>query len=130
MHFRLPRIMSTIAASATLTLAAAASTFADDAAAGPRDGKYRILSYGATTSPPLHLGSFILSGNTYKAFLVGDKPTGEGQWKYDAATSTVTWLSGPYKDVWGGEFTIDREGKTHKIRLKRTTIAVNSTDAP
>ena len=89
-----------------------------------------MMTYGAVTSPPLHIGYFVLKGNTYQAFLLGDKPAGEGEWKYDAAAKTVTWITGPYKDVWAGEFTVEREGKTHKIRLKRNTIAVNSTDAP
>lgn len=98
---------------------------------GPRPGKYLIRSYGATTSPPLTLGYFVLNADgTYKAYLVGDKLSGEGRYEYHAAQHLVVWKTGPYKDVWGGEFTIEREGKTHKIRLKRTTIATNSTDAP
>jgi len=98
---------------------------------GPRAGKYSILSYGAVGRPPLVLGSFVLSdGNKYKAFLVGDKPTGEGSYAYDTAKKTVIWQSGPYlEDKWGGAFTIDREGKTHKIRLKRTTTGTNSIDS-
>ena len=97
----------------------------------PRAGKYRIMTYGAPGSPPIFLGSFTLSaGNTYKAFLPGDKPSGEGRYTYDAATHTVSWDSGPYAGVWQGAFTVEREGKTHKIRLKGNTIATNSTDSP
>ena len=97
---------------------------------GPRPGKYRILSFGATTQPPLFLGSFVLEKNgTYKAFLPGDKLQGEGTWSFDAAKQEVLWKTGPYKEMWGGAFTSEREGKTHKIRLKRTTIGTNSTDA-
>lgn len=99
-------------------------------ARGPRPGKYRIMSYGAPTSPPLFLGYFVLANGTYKAFLPGDKPAGEGRWSFNASTHAVTWSTGPYAGVWGGEFTVEREGKTHKIRLKRTTIATNSTDSP
>jgi hypothetical protein len=105
------------------------SLLAEDSASGPRAGKYRIMTYGATSSPPLFLGYFVLAGNTYKAYLPGDKLSGEGRWQYDPGTHTVTWSSGPYAGVWGGEFTVEREGKTHKIRLKRNTIATNSTES-
>jgi len=101
---------------------------ADDMAKGPRPGKYRIMSYGATNKPPLHLGSFVLSAGTYKAYLPGDKVQGEGQYVYDAAAHTVTWKTGPYAGTWSGTFTVERDGKTHKIRLKSTTIATNSID--
>jgi hypothetical protein len=96
---------------------------------GPRPGKYLIQSYGAPTQPPIFLGSFVLSGNSYKSFLPGDKPAGEGTYRYDAAAKKVTWLSGPFAGQYGGDFTIEREGKTHKIRLRRTTVATNSTDS-
>lgn len=103
----------------------------DDAAAGPRPGKYLILSYGAVGQPPLNLGSVVLeAGGTYKVFLPGEKPGGAGRYSYDAGKKAVLWETGPYeKDKFGGAFEVDREGKTHKIRLKRTTIATNSTDS-
>lgn len=106
------------------------SARSDDAATGPRPGKYLILSYGATNRPPLVLGYVILEGGaTYKVFLPGDKPAGTGEYSYDAAKKAVVWETGPYVKEFGGGFEIDREGKTHKIRLKRTTIATNSTDS-
>lgn len=105
---------------------------ADNAASGPRPGKYLILSYGAVGKPPLNLGSLELEkGGVYKVFLPGGKPAGEGKYEFDAGKKAIVWKTGPYameKD-WGGGFEIDREGKTHKIRLKRTTIATNSTDS-
>lgn len=102
----------------------------DDTTTGPRPGKYLILSYGATNRPPLNLGYVILEGGTtYKVFLPGDKPAGTGEYSYDAAKKAVVWETGPYVKEFGGAFEIDREGKTHKIRLKRTTIATNSTDS-
>jgi hypothetical protein len=107
----------------------AAGLWGEDYSAGPRAGKYLILSYGATSRPPLVLGSCVLSeGGKYEAFLPGDKPQGDGTYTYDAAKREVTWKTGPYVGQWEGKFEIDREGKTHKIRLKRTTIATNSTD--
>ncbi len=105
-------------------------THAADPAAGPRNGKYRILSYGRTGNAPLVLGYFVLTDGAYKAFLPGDKLSGEGKYTYHADSKSVTWDTGPYAGVWGGKFEIDREGKTHKIRMKSTTIGTNSTDAP
>ncbi|MCZ7643786.1 MAG: hypothetical protein M5U26_00645 [Planctomycetota bacterium] len=98
-------------------------------AASPRLGEYRILSYGRVGSPPLALGTLVLEKDgVYRVLLPGGKESGTGHYAYDAASKTVTWKDGPYKDVFGGEFSIDREGKTHKIRLKSTTIATNSTE--
>lgn len=120
---------------ATLSIALVAAVWtpaarADDSATGPRPGKYLILSYGATTQPPLNLGYVILEGGTtYKVFLPGDKPAGMGKYSYDSTKKAVIWETGPYVKEFGGGFEIDREGKTHKIRLKRTTIATNSTDS-
>ncbi|MCC7420395.1 MAG: hypothetical protein IT428_08950 [Planctomycetaceae bacterium] len=116
----------------TLTLLGVASSMAFAADVGePRLGKYRILSYGAVGKPPLVLGHFELQkGNVYKVFLPGDKPAGEGTYAYDAAGKVIVWKTGPYamEKGWGGGFEVDREGKTHKIRLKRTTIGTNSVD--
>lgn len=104
------------------------STRADDATSGPRPGKYRISSYGATNRPPLHLGHFVLGAGTYTAYLPGDKIQGDGRYTYDATSRTVTWTSGPYAGTWGGAFTVERDGKTYKIRLESTTIATNNSD--
>lgn len=98
---------------------------------GPRLGKYNIHSYGAVGSPPLFLGHVeLMAGGKYRASRKSSGDYyGEGKYAYDAESKTVTWLSGPYKeDKWGGAFTIEREGKTHKIRLRRSTIATNSLD--
>lgn len=108
-----------------------ASTPAADTGAGPRTGKYNIMSYGAVGRPPLFLGHIDMqAGGKYR---ISRRSTGdyygEGTYSFDAASSTVTWLSGPCKDdAWSGTFTTDRGGKTHKIRLKSTTIATNSVD--
>jgi hypothetical protein len=82
-------------------------------------------------SKPLYLGHFVLlPGGKYKVSRTSkDEYYGEGAYRFDAGTSTVTWLSGPFKENgWGGAFTIEREGKTHKIRLKSGTIGTNSID--
>jgi hypothetical protein len=109
---------------------AARSSFGGGAVTGPRPGKYLIHSYGATSKPPLYLGYFLLDkGGTYEVFLPGDKSSGKGQYAFDAKKKEVTWKSGPYEKDWGGAFTLERAGKTHQIRLKRTTVATNSSDA-
>ena len=106
-------------------------SIAADAGLAPRPGKYNVLSYGAVGRPPLYLGHIELqAGGKYRISRTSKADYfGEGTYSFDAATSTVTWLSGPCKDDgWSGTFTIEREGKTHKIRLRPTTIATNSTD--
>ncbi|MBP6422133.1 MAG: hypothetical protein KA271_04505 [Propionivibrio sp.] len=97
----------------------------------PRLGNYHIMSYGAVGNPPLFLGHIeLLAGGKYR---ISHKRSGdyygEGTYVFDAATNMVKWLSGPCKDnAWSGSFTIERAGKTHKIRLRSTTTATNSVD--
>lgn len=95
---------------------------------GPRQGKYTVLSYGANTNP-LRLGHFQLSaGGKYSFHDNGGGLTGSGTYKYDDAKE-VKWLSGPFSNYkWGGAFKIEREGKTHTIKLSRSTFGTNSTD--
>lgn len=99
-------------------------------AQGPRLGKYNILSYGDPKNPPIRHGHFeLLVGGKYKFYDNGGNLKSEGKYSFDAAASTVEWLSGIFKDDgWGGSFEITREGKTHNIRLKRGTSGTNSTD--
>ena len=114
-----------------LMLAQQGSTaMAQETANAPRPGKYRVLTYGAPSRPPIFLGYFVLAGGSYKAYLPGDKLSGTGRYTYDPANHTVTWATGPYAGVWGGDFTVERAGKTHQIRLKRNTVATNSSDSP
>lgn len=104
---------------------------AADTGAGPRAGKYNIMSYGAVGRPPLFLGHIDMqAGGKYRiSRRSSGEYYGEGTYSFDAATNSVKWLSGPCKDDgWNGTFTTDRGGKTHKIRLRSTTIATNSVD--
>lgn len=101
----------------------------DPEVAGPRDGKYRIFTSGVPSSSPIFLGHFVLAGGTYRSYLPGDKLEGEGRYSFHFETQSVTWDSGPFKGLWQGAFVIEREGKTHKIRLKSNIIATNSTDS-
>lgn len=96
---------------------------------GPRNGTYIILSYG-NPSNPVRIGYFELSNGKYTYYNMGKKVLGQGLFLYDAESKTVQWKSGPFKDAgWKGKFEIDREGKTHKIRLNNVTIGSNSTDS-
>ena len=107
---------------------AAAPVVAAEVDSGPRTGKYLVMSYGAPGRPPLHLGYFLLERGKYKAYLPGDRLSGSGEWRYDAAQTNVMWTSGPYAGVWDGKFTSDRGGKTHTLRLRPSTIGTNSID--
>jgi hypothetical protein len=85
----------------------------------------------AVGSPRLFLGDIeLLKGGKYRISRTSGAPSyGEGNYNFDSATSAVQWLSGPCKDSnWSGTFTTEREGKTHKIRLRSTTIATSTTD--
>ena len=101
----------------------------DAANAGPRTGSYTILSYGHNNAPT-RLGYFTLSASTYAYYDMGKKLIGRGTYTYSVTDKALTWTSGPFKDSnSGGNFEIDRAGKTHKIRLNTTTIGSNSTDS-
>lgn len=103
---------------------------ARDAAAtaqGPRTGRYGIYSYGAVSAPPLYLGHFeLMAGNRYRISRTSGEPYyGEGTYRFNAAASTVEWLSGPLAaPEWGGKFSA--EGARHRIALRARTIATNS----
>ena len=111
---------------------APAAAPAKDSATGPRLGKYLIYAYGAPNTPRIFLGHIeLLAGGKYRLSRTTKADYfGNGAYSFDPASKRVEWISGPYKDEagWGGGFEIDREGKTHTIRLRRGTIATNSTD--
>ena len=99
-----------------------------DYTSGPRNGRYTILSYGSVTNP-ITIGYFDLANGNYTYYDAGKNIRGRGTYVYSGDTKQVQWQSGPMKDF--GEvsnFEIDREGKTHKIRLNRVTIGSNSVD--
>ncbi|HEX2853401.1 MAG TPA: hypothetical protein VHO24_09195 [Opitutaceae bacterium] len=102
-----------------------------DANQPPRLGKYNILSYGPG-GKNLFLGHVeLLAGGKYRVSRTAEgNYFGEGKYSYDVASKKVQWLSGPYQEEadWGGGFEISREGKTHAIRLRRGTLATNSTE--
>lgn len=99
-----------------------------DFTGGPRNGRYTILSYGNIYNP-ITLGYFDLNNGKYTYYDAGKKPIGKGTYLYDANSKEVQWQSGPLKDYGSSAgFEIDREGKTHKLRLKYSTIGTNSSD--
>lgn len=95
----------------------------------PRAGRYVVLSYGSAN--PLRLGYFdLMAGDRYRFFTNGGRSIGEGTYTFDAKTSTLQWRVGPFQESgWSGGFSVERDGKTHKIRLNRTTFGSNSTDS-
>src|SRR5665647_702020 len=96
---------------------------------GPRNGNYIILSYGSAANP-IRIGYFELKNGQYTYYNMNKKIIGYGSYTYDTGNKTVQWKTGPFTDAkWGGSFEIDREGKTHKIRLNSATIGSNSTDS-
>jgi hypothetical protein len=98
---------------------------------GPRLGKYTMLSFGAG-SVPIYLGRIDLSaGGHYGVSNTSTGPYyGEGTYTFDVTNARVVWLTGPLHDQgWQGAFTVERGGKTHKIRVRPTTVATNSTDS-
>lgn len=100
---------------------------AADLARGPRPGRYGIWSYGAPGAIPLYFGEFELqAGGRYRAWRAGKVLAGSGTWRYDAASRTVTWLSGPYREQWEGRFEVRAAGKIHSVYLKRNVVASNS----
>lgn len=102
---------------------------AASAATEPTLGKYNIQSFGAPGNPPLYLGHFaLLKGGKYKVSRTSKEDYyGSGSYHFDAAHAKVVWDSGPFKDDgWGGAFTVERGGKTHKIRLKGGTVGTHS----
>jgi hypothetical protein len=97
-----------------------------DYTSGPRNGRYTILSYGSVTNP-ITIGYFDLDNGNYTYYDAGKNVRGRGTYVYSTNTKQVQWQNGPMKDFGeASNFEIDREGKTHKIRLNRVTIGSNS----
>ncbi|MEP6676156.1 MAG: hypothetical protein ABJA78_13420 [Ferruginibacter sp.] len=106
-----------------------AATINNDPGTGPRNGQYIILSYGSPANP-IRIGYFDLKNGQYTYYNMSKAVLGQGTYNFDAANKMVIWKTGPFKNSkWGGGFEIDREGKTHKIRLNSVTIGSNSTDS-
>jgi uncharacterized protein YjbI with pentapeptide repeats len=96
-------------------------------ASAPRLGKYNISSYGAVGTVPLFLGQVeLIQGGKYRVSRTrGPDYYGAGEYKFSG--SKVEWLSGPFKEEgWDGAFKIEENGITHKITLRRGTIATNT----
>ncbi|MEJ6980122.1 hypothetical protein WG906_06655 [Pedobacter sp. P351] len=98
--------------------------------AGPRNGRYTILSYGIVKNAPLILGYFDLNNRKYTSFNAGKTSIGKGTYRYDEKSKNVIWESGPLTQYGrNAAFQITREGKTHILRIRsNNTIGTNSTD--
>ena len=93
---------------------------------GPRLGRYRAWGNSGNGSVPILYGDILLeSGGSYKHWRAGNEYAGEGRWRYDSASKSVIWLSGPLKGLWQGGFSVRGEGKVHAIRLDRLIEATN-----
>ncbi|MEI7932693.1 MAG: hypothetical protein WCI21_06530 [Alphaproteobacteria bacterium] len=100
-------------------LAAAFSTVviarAADEATAPRPGKYTCMGYNGVS-----FGMFrwylTIDGHTYKQ----TKPDlAAGAYTFNPTTKILTFTSGPYvANNFLGKFSVEREGKTHKIILR------------
>lgn len=102
---------------------------ADNYAAGPRNGRYTIRSYGGNIYNPIILGYFDLNGGKYKYYDAGINLIGPGTYSYDESNKQIIWMSGELKKYNStAAFEISREGKTHTIQLKRGVPATNSAD--
>ena len=105
---------------------AAPAKAAATAGGGPRAGKYRILGTGGKFL--LQRGYFVLSGgNRYTIYSPKMEPLKSGgSYRFDAASQTVIWLSGPYaQGKWGGTFQSSFEGAKHSIIINRAVTAEN-----
>ena len=110
-----------------LTVAFGMSAVAGDPVE-PRLGKYMIKSRGASKSPQLLLGYFVLEkGGKYRVQLPGGREVGEGTYEFDAAKKQIVWKTGAYKEEgWMGKFYVENDGKTHVVQMKGTTWASNT----
>jgi hypothetical protein len=132
---RLRRLIAGVAravddAAALLTPAPEANPLPADAPpVGPRLGRYQLLSYGNPANP-LRVGHIeLVAGGTYRYHNADGRLLGAGTYAFDAAKSAIIWKDGLLNEQnWTGAFTIERQGKTHKIRLRGATIAVNNID--
>lgn len=95
----------------------------------PRLARYQILVYSSPTNP-IRLGQIeLVAGGTYRFYAPGGRLLGTGCYAFDPEKRAIVWRDGLLKEQgWTGTFSVERAGKTHKIELKRGTIATNSID--
>jgi hypothetical protein len=103
--------MTRIAAALLALTCTALPALADD---GPRPGRYVCHAYSGGA------GKFRfyvdVAGGTYRQHSPTLTP---GRYSYDGASRHLQFTSGQYRDNnWMGIFSVEREGKTHKIVLR------------
>ena len=110
------------------------------AASAPRRGKYVCMGYSG--GPGQFRWYLDLGNGTYRQTT---PDLASGHYSFDASARRLTFTSGPYKaNNWIGLFSVEREGKTHKVVLRnrdfeaqgprahkyQNIYCTNSTDSP
>jgi hypothetical protein len=81
---------------------------------GPRAGKYICMGYNGGAG--MFRWYLYLGGGAYRQ-RTPDLPG--GSYTYNLAQQRLSFTSGPYKaDNWIGLFSVERDGKTHKVVLR------------
>jgi hypothetical protein len=97
-----------------------------DSILSPREGKYLIESFGYNETKPLKIGYFTLIRNEYKYYDLEDNLIDSGTFVYDAPTKQIKWQTGRFKRIgWGGNFSVEHDGKVQTVHLNNTTVAKN-----
>ncbi|HWA61359.1 MAG TPA: hypothetical protein VG939_08285 [Caulobacteraceae bacterium] len=82
-------------------------------ASAPRSGRYVCMGYNGGAG--MFRWYLAIDGGRYQQ----QTPTlAPGAYAYDAASRTLVFTSGPYQANWVGQFSVEREGRTHKIVLR------------
>ncbi len=118
-------ILAVLSPTASPAQARPGSTVASSATA-PRFGRYQVHRYGKPATPPVRLGYFeLLPRGDYRYYGNTGRMMGAGRYTFSSEKG-VQWLSGPFQQFrWGGKFTREQGGKTHKIQLQATTVGTN-----
>jgi hypothetical protein len=92
-----------------------ANSGANNASASqPRAGKYVCMGYNGGSA--MFRWYLYLDGGQYRQS-VPDLPS--GNYSYDTGSQSLSFTTGPYaRNNWMGLFSVEREGKTHKVVLR------------
>lgn len=87
-------------------------------ASAPRLGKYVCLGYSG--GPGQYRWYLQIGKGNYQQ---KTPDLAAGRYTFDARAQRVTFVDGPYAKLnWFGKFSVEREGKTHKIILRNKTF--------
>ena len=105
----------------TVTVATTAATTEAPKTVDPHLGKYDLYS----GIPSMYIGHLVLlTGGKYKVALSTDEDNYElGSYTFDAATNTIEWQSGLFKNnSWKGKL-LNPSGNNFKIEFNKVTFA-------